>query len=110
MLIMRTTKEPKAGPTRIPIRGVRLRCTPPKSGILTWKTANAAAVQNAASVILRLSIFFIDLTQKRAEDIRTTATAHQTITQNTVNDPSSRCMCAMVNPPPYYVLQALCTT
>jgi hypothetical protein len=82
----------------MPIKGVRLRCTPPKSGMLTWNTTKTAAAQNAARVIIRLSVFFAFRTHRRAAPIRRSATAHQTITQNRVNDPSSRWICATIDP------------
>ena len=37
--------------------GVRLICTPPGIGSSTWDRTNAAAVQNAAIVMRRLSAF-----------------------------------------------------
>jgi hypothetical protein len=88
--MIKTIRDPKTGPTRIPIRGVRLRCTPPKRGILTWKIANAAAVQNAARVSFRLSVFFTDLIQIIATASTTSAIIHQKAAQNKVKDPSSR--------------------
>ena len=93
-LIIRTASDPRAGPARMPMSGVRFRCSPPNTGMVTRKAAMPTDAHMAATVI-----FLVD-TRSRLRDhiatpIRAAATAHQKITQIGESAPSSRCMCAI---------------
>jgi hypothetical protein len=73
----------------MPVRGVRFRCTPPKKGISTWKTAKDAAVTKAATVI-SLPPSLLLLAHTRAALMSARAQIHQIHTQKRVKDPSGR--------------------